>query len=75
MILLSAHELLASPTDCQEIEEYRRVCCEETDRARQKKIDELSMQQERTPSTVSQPLTQIQDLQNKVNFLSDAREC
>ena len=31
------------------------------------RIDELSMQQERNPSTVSQPLTQIQDLQDKVN--------
>ena len=29
--------------DCQEM---RRICCEETDRARQMRIDELSMQQE-----------------------------
>ena len=60
--------------DCQEIEELRRICCEETDRARQAKIDELSMHQERNPTTVSQLLTQIQDLQNKVNSLSEARE-
>ena len=26
---------------CQEIEEFRRICCEETDRARQARIDEL----------------------------------
>ena len=32
------------------------------------------MQQERNPTTVSQLLTQIQDLQNNVNSLSDARE-
>ena len=32
--------------DCQEIEELRRVCCEETDRARQARVDELSMHQE-----------------------------
>ena len=32
---------------CQEIEELRRICCEETDRARQARIDELSMHQER----------------------------
>ena len=38
------------------------------------KIDELSMQLERNPATVSQLLTQIQDLQNKVNSLNDARE-
>ena len=32
------------------------------------------MHQERNPTTVNQLLTQIQDLQNKVNSLSDARE-
>ena len=59
--------------DCQEIEELRRFCCEEADRARKARIDELSMHQERNPTTVSQ-FAQIQDLQNKVNSLSDARE-
>ena len=39
--------------DCQEIQELRRMCREETDRARQAIIDELSMQQERNPTTVS----------------------
>ena len=38
------------------------------------RIDELSMQQERNPPAVNQFLTQIQDLQNKVNSLTDARE-
>ena len=28
-------------TACQEIEELRRICCEETDRARQLRIDDL----------------------------------
>ena len=60
--------------DCQDIEELRRICFEETDRARQARIDELSMHQERNPATVSQLLTQILELQNKVNYLSDARE-
>ena len=60
--------------DCQEIEESRRICCEETDRARQLRNVELSVQQERNPTTVSQLLIQIQDLQNKANPLSDARE-
>ena len=32
------------------------------------------MQQRRNPTTVSQMMAQIQDLQNKVNSLSDARE-
>ena len=53
--------------DCSEIEELRRICCEETSRARQVRIDDLSVQQERNPTTVRQLLTQIQDLQNKVN--------
>ena len=60
--------------DCQEIEELRRICCEETDRARQMRIDESSMRQERNPSSVSQLLTQIRDMQNTVNSLTDARE-
>ena len=61
-------------TDCQEIEELRVICCEETDRARQARIVELSMHQERNPGSVSQLLTHIQDLQNKATSLSDARE-
>ena len=60
--------------NCQEIDELRRICCEESDRARRLRIDEMSLQQERNSTTVSQLLTQIQDLQNKVNSLSDARE-
>ena len=60
--------------DCQEIEELRRICCEETDRARQAKSEELSLQQRRNPTTVSQMMAQIRDVQNKVNSLSDARE-
>ena len=60
--------------DCQEIEELRRICCEETNRATQARIGDLSMHQERSPTTVSQLLTQIQELQNKVSALSDARE-
>ena len=58
--------------DCQEIEELRRICCEETDRARRARIGELSLHQERNLTTVSQLLTQIQDSQNKANSLSDA---
>ena len=58
----------------QEIEELPRSCCEETGRARQLRIDELSLQQERHPSIASQLLTRSQDLQNKVNSLTDARD-
>ena len=53
--------------NCQQSEELRRICCEGTDRARQAGIDELSVHQKRDPTTLSQFLTQIQDLQNKVN--------
>ena len=60
--------------DCQTNEKLRRYFCEETDRARHLRIDELSMQKERNPSIVSQLLTHIQDLQNKVNSLTDARD-
>ena len=58
--------------NCEEIEELRRFCCEETKRAIQLRSDELSMQQERNPTTVL--LIQVQNLQKKVNSLSDARE-
>ena len=54
--------------DCQEIEELSRFCCEETDLARQARIDELSLHQERNPTTVSQLMAQIRELQNKVNL-------
>ena len=60
--------------DCQEIEELRRRCCEESDRARQPKLDELSVMQQREPQTVSQLLAQMREPQDKVNSLSDARE-
>ena len=60
--------------DCQEIEELRRRCCEESDRALQSKLDELSMMQQRDPQTVSQLLAQMRESQDKVNSLSDARE-
>ena len=59
---------------CQDIEELRRIRCEDTDRAIQARIDELSMHQERNPTTVSQSLAQNHDWQNTVNSLSDARE-
>ena len=58
-----------------QIDGLRRISCEETDKARQLRIDELSMQQERNPTTVRQLLIQIQDLQNEVNSLFDTREC
>ena len=69
--LRSRHFQESQAKDCQEIEELRRICCEDADRAR---IDELSLHQARKPMIVSQLLAQVQDLQNKVNSLPVARE-
>ena len=55
--------------DCQAIEELQRICCEETDKARQLKIDEPSMQQRENPSTVHQLLAQIQDFAGQGDFI------
>ena len=52
---------------CQEIEELRRICHEETDRARQARIVELSLHQGRNPTTVIQLLTQLQIY--SINFI------
>ena len=60
--------------DCQKIEEVRSRCHEEGDKARQAKLYELSMMQQRNPQTVSQLLAQIRELQDKVNSVSDATE-
>ena len=58
----------------KKIEDLRRICCEETEQAKHARSDELSMQQQWNPTTVSQMMAQIREIQNKVNSLSDARE-
>ena len=55
-------------TTSREIEKLRRMCCEETNRVRKLRIEEMSMQQERDPTTLSQLLSQNRDLQ-KSEFL------
>ena len=60
--------------DCQEIEELKSICCEETDQARQPRIKEMSIQQQRGPTTASQMMAQIRDLHKNANSLSDAKE-
>ena len=50
----------------QKIGESKRMCCEETHRARQARVDELCMHQERNLATVNELLAQIHDLQNKM---------
>ena len=59
--------------DCQENEELPRICCVEADGARQLKLGEFFTQQKENPSTVNQLVAQIQELQHKVNSLTDAR--
>ena len=58
---------------CFEIEELRRICWEGTKRARQMRTDELYVQKKDEPSTVNQLLSQIQDLQDKVNALKEEK--
>ena len=58
---------------CMEIEELRRICHEETERARQSRTDELQAQKKGELSTVNQLLSQIGTLQDKVNALSDEK--
>ena len=54
----------------RDLEELRRICCVEADRARQLKLDEPSVRQKENPFTVNQLMAQIQELQDKVNFLA-----
>ena len=55
------------------MKELRKICCVEADRAGRLKLNELSMQQKEHLSTVKQLMALIQDLQDKVNSLNDAR--
>ena len=57
----------------QEIEEIRRRCNRE-EKLTQHGLDEFSVQQETDPGTRSQIMTKIRDVQDNVNFLSDARD-
>ena len=56
------------------IEELRRICREETERARQLRTDELYAQKKEEPSTVNQLLSQIRTLQDKVNAVNEEKE-
>ena len=54
---------------CQEIEELRRICCQETDQARQARIEELFMLQQRNPTTLSQMMAQNSGFTEQSKFL------
>ena len=60
--------------NCQEIVEIRRFCSLDAEKARQSRIEELSKNQERRPSVVDHLMSEIQELQNKGNSLTDDRE-
>ena len=51
------------------IGEVRRICCADTDRARQLKLGEFSTQKEENFSTVNQLMVQIQELKDKVKLI------
>ena len=58
----------------QEIEEMKKMSCTEGERPKQLRIDALDGQEEESKSTVNQLVVQIQELQDKVYSLNDARE-
>ena len=60
--------------NCQEIVELRRFCSLEAEKARQSRIEELSMNQVMSPSVVNHLMSEIQKLQNKGNSLTDERD-
>ena len=53
----------------KQFKNYEESVAKETDRARQLRIDELALQQDRIATAESRLLTQIQDLQKKGEFL------
>ena len=57
-----------------DIEALKKLCCTEAEGAKQLRIDELSTQENESKSTLNQLLVQIQELQDRVNSLSDSRE-
>ena len=57
----------------QVMEELKRLCCTEAERARLR-MDELSTQEEESKSAANQFMVQIQALRDKVNSLNNARE-
>ena len=58
----------------QEIEELKNMCCTEAARAKQLRMDELSILEKESQSTVTQLTVPIQKIPNKVNSLSDFKE-
>ena len=53
----------------QEIEELKKLCCTEAEKAKQLRGDELAIQEQERKSTVNQFMVQIQELQHKVKIL------
>ena len=57
-----------------DMEELRRICREEVERARQLRKDELNVPKQEEPSTMNQLMSQICTLQDKVNSLNEEKE-
>ena len=60
-------------TDCQEIQESRRICCKQADRVRQFRIYELSMYQIVNPSSVNQCILWIELKKHNLETASSSR--
>ena len=56
------------------MENSRRFCALEAEKAGQSRIEDLSMNQGRSPSVVNQLMSDIQELQNQANSLIDERD-
>ena len=57
-----------------EIDEFKKMSCAETERAKPLSIDELSTQEKESKCTVNHLMVQIQELQDWVNSLNNTRE-
>ena len=56
------------------MEELKKFCRAEAERAKQLRIDQLCIQDKESQSTVNHFTVEIQELQDKVNSLNDSRE-
>ena len=56
------------------MQDLKKLCCTEAERAQQLRIDELSRQEKESQSAVNQLTVQIQEFQDKVNSLNDSME-
>ena len=58
----------------QEMKDLQKLRCTEAERAKHLRIDKISVQERESQSILNHLTFQIQELQDKVNSLSDSRE-